>query len=200
MRRNSQPMIRQDYTAWSSPVSGQNLLAFSPNTIVTRFYEYLFTGTTTPTAYQSVVPSTNNFATAKGYMIRVANTWSSVTPAAFNGQFTGVPNNGTLNSFTFNICSSTTTVTLANDDFEIKDFVIYPNPNNGDFNVKFSSNSNEEIKIGVHDMRGREIFTKSYTNTGLIDQNLQLDNVQAGVYLVTVQDGNRKEVKKIVVE
>ena len=111
-----------------------------------------------------------------------------------------VPNNGTLNSFTFNICSSTTTVTLANDDFEIKDFVIYPNPNNGDFNVKFSSNSNEEIKIGVHDMRGREIFTKSYTNTGLIDQNLQLDNVQAGVYLVTVQDGNRKEVKKIVVE
>ena len=96
VKRNSAPMIRQDYTAWSSPVSGQNLLAFSPNTIVTRFYEYLFTGTTTPTAYQSVVPSTNSFATAKGYMIRVANTWSSVTPAAFNGQFTGVPNNGTL--------------------------------------------------------------------------------------------------------
>ena len=110
------------------------------------------------------------------------------------------PNNGTLNSFTFNICSSTTTVTLANDDFEIKDFVVYPNPNNGDFNVKFTSNSNEEIKIGVHDMRGREIFNKSFTNTGFIDQNLQLDDVQAGVYLVTVQDGNRKEVKKIVVE
>jgi len=111
-----------------------------------------------------------------------------------------VPNDGTLNSFTFNICSSTTTVTLANDDFEIKDFVVYPNPNNGDFNVKFSSNSNEEIKIAVHDMRGREIFNRSYANTGLIDQNLQLDDVQAGVYLVTVQDGNRKEVKKIVVE
>jgi subtilisin-like proprotein convertase family protein len=109
-------------------------------------------------------------------------------------------NNGTLNSFTFNICSSVTTVTLANDDFEIKDFVVYPNPNNGDFNVKFTSNSNEEIKIGIHDMRGREIFNKSFTNTGFIDQNLQLDDVQAGVYLVTVQDGNRKEVKKIVVE
>ena len=78
--------------------------------------------------------------------------------------------------------------------------MVYPNPNNGDFNVKFSSNSNEEIKIGVHDMRGREIFNRSYANTGLIDQNLQLDDVQAGVYLVTVQDGNRKEVKKIVVE
>ncbi|NJM80852.1 MAG: hypothetical protein HC854_16815 [Flavobacterium sp.] len=50
-------MIRQDYTAWSSPVSNQNLLAFSPNTLPTRFYEYLYTGTNTATAYQSVVPS-----------------------------------------------------------------------------------------------------------------------------------------------
>jgi|GEM_PF-822243 len=96
VKRNSAPMIRQDYTAWSSPVAGQNLLAFSPNTITTRFYEYLFTGTTTPTAYQSVTPSSNSFATAKGYMIRVDNTWSSTTAVAFNGQFAGVPNNGTL--------------------------------------------------------------------------------------------------------
>jgi hypothetical protein len=29
---------------------------------------------------------------------------------------------------------------------------------------------------------------------------VQLNNVQSGIYLVTVQDGNRKEVKKIVVE
>lgn len=97
VKRNSASMLRQDYTAWSSPVSGQNLLAFSPNTIATRFYQYLFTGTTTPTAYQSVVPSTNSFATVKGYMIRVDNSWSSVTPAPFVGQFIGVPNNGTLN-------------------------------------------------------------------------------------------------------
>ena len=33
-----------------------------------------------------------------------------------------------------------------------------------------------------------------------LNENLQLSNVQSGVYLVTVQDGSRKEVKKIVVE
>lgn len=97
VKRNSANMIRQDYTAWGSPVAGQNLLAFSPNTIATRFYEYLYTGTTTPTAYQSVVPSTNNFTTAKGFMIRVDNTWTSTAPgAAYPGQFTGVPNNGSI--------------------------------------------------------------------------------------------------------
>lgn len=96
VKRSSAPMIRQDYTAWASPVAGQQLLAFSPNTIATRFYEYLYTGTTTPTAYQSVTP-TNNFVTGKGYMIRVDNNWSSTVPAAYNGQYVGVPFNGDLN-------------------------------------------------------------------------------------------------------
>ena len=97
VKRNSANMIRQDYTAWGSPVSGQNLLAFSPNTLTNRFYQYLFTGTTTPTAYQSLDPSTNSFQTAKGYMIRVANNWTSIAPGtSFLGQFTGVPNNGSI--------------------------------------------------------------------------------------------------------
>jgi trimeric autotransporter adhesin len=95
VKRTSANMIHNDYTAWSSPVANQNLLAFSPNTLATRFYQYLFTGTTTPTAYQSVVPSTNTFSLGKGYMIRVDNNFT-LTPAPFNGQFTGVPNNGSI--------------------------------------------------------------------------------------------------------
>ena len=94
VRRNSAPMVRLDYTAWSSPVSGQNIKSFSPNTLDNRFYEYLYTGTTTPTAYLSVANvASTNFARGKGYMIRSANDWPT-TPAVFNGQFTGVPFNG----------------------------------------------------------------------------------------------------------
>lgn len=95
VKRNSAPMVRLDYTGWSSPVSGQQLLAFSPNTVSTRFYEYLYTGTTTPTAYQSVNPNTN-FVAGKGYMIRVDNTWPTSPYTVYNGQFFGVPNNGTI--------------------------------------------------------------------------------------------------------
>lgn len=111
-----------------------------------------------------------------------------------------VQNSGTLNSFALNICSTTTTITLSNEDFSLANFAIYPNPNNGNFTVQFDSKSSNEIKIGVHDLRGREIFNKSYQNSGVFNQNLQLSNVQAGVYLVTVQDGDRKEVKKIVIQ
>ena len=88
-------MIRQDYTAWASPVINQQLLTFSPNTLPTRFYEYLSTGSTTATAYQMITP-TNNFAQGKGYMIRVDNNWSPTIPAIYNGEFNGVPFNGNI--------------------------------------------------------------------------------------------------------
>ena len=94
VKRNSAGMVKLDYTAWSSPVSGQQLQAFSPSTLSNRFYEYLYTGTTTPTAYQSVT-ATTNFVAGKGYMIRAADNWP-LTSTVFNGQFTGVLTNGNV--------------------------------------------------------------------------------------------------------
>ena len=135
---------------------------------------------------------------------------SSQLLSAFNGQnSTGTwtlrildsfnQDGGSLNSWSLNIC---TIQPLSIDDNEIKisDLIIYPNPNNGNFNIQFTSTSGNEIKVNVHDMRGREIFNKTYSNTGFFNEDLQLNNVQSGVYLVNVQDGNRKEVKKIVVK
>ncbi len=82
----------------------------------------------------------------------------------------------------------------------LANFSLYPNPNRGNFTVKFDSSSTNDIAITVHDIRGRNVFENIYSNTGVFTQNLQLDNVQAGIYLVTVKDGDRKVVKKIVVE
>lgn len=94
IKRNSSPVVRLDYTLWSSPVAGQGLLAFSPLTTITpssRFYTY----NTNTNLYDPITsPSTTNFDTGKGYLIRVANnhpTWSTV----WTGTYTGVPNNGT---------------------------------------------------------------------------------------------------------
>ncbi|WP_300567050.1 T9SS sorting signal type C domain-containing protein, partial [Flavobacterium sp.] len=92
VKRDSTPLKQGDYTAWSSPVQPQNLLAFSPSTNTSRFYQFLYTGSTSATAYQSVNPTTTNFAPAKGYIILAPSNLSSVTP--YNGVFNGVPNNG----------------------------------------------------------------------------------------------------------
>ena len=87
---------RQDYVGWSSPVANQNLLSFSPATLSNRFYQYIPTGTTTPTAYSSIDPSTNSFSAGNGYLIRAENTMPSTT-TSWNGKFTGTPYNGRTN-------------------------------------------------------------------------------------------------------
>jgi subtilisin-like proprotein convertase family protein len=107
-------------------------------------------------------------------------------------------NNGVMNSFTFEFCSTSTT--LATGDFGLTNFTLYPNPNNGSFNISFESSSTHDIQVGVHDLRGRRVYDKSYQNTGLFAQTVQLEGLQSGVYIVTVQDGDRKEVKRIVIE
>ena len=50
------------------------------------------------------------------------------------------------------------------------------------------------------DLRGRKIFENQYDNSGLFNQTIQLDNAQSGIYLVSITDGDKKIVKKIVVE
>ncbi|MGX7668787.1 zinc-dependent metalloprotease [Flavobacterium pedocola] len=105
---------------------------------------------------------------------------------------------GTINTYALTICSQT--VTLSANNFGLENFTIYPNPNNGNFNVQFDTNSGNEVSIEVHDMRGRLVFEKAYQNNGTFNQNIQLNNVQSGIYLVTVQDGDRKEVKKISIK
>jgi len=100
--RNSNSLYKLDYTLWSSPVTGQNLFGFSPNTVNTRFYTYK-----PATDVYARVPnlsstSTTTFDVAKGYLIRMPNAadtpgYNEETAAlAFPGVFTGTPNNGTI--------------------------------------------------------------------------------------------------------
>jgi hypothetical protein len=89
VKRNSSALVRQDYTLWSAPVSGQNLLAFSPQTNTTRFYTY----NSATNVYNSIAPSANIFTPTQGYLIRMPNNHPTAA-TVWNGQFTGVPNNG----------------------------------------------------------------------------------------------------------
>jgi hypothetical protein len=93
VKRNSSTLKLLDYTLWSSPVANQNLLAFSPETVIDRFYNY----NTTVNLYVAVPsPATTDFAVGSGYLIRMPNTASPSNPTAYPGVFTGVPNNGTI--------------------------------------------------------------------------------------------------------
>lgn len=107
-------------------------------------------------------------------------------------------NAGTINSWGVEICTGQ--YVLSAPDYGIKNFVVYPNPNNGTFTIEFTSEGQNDLNVMVHDIRGRVVYNNKFANSGLFSGNINLDNAEQGVYLVTVQDGSRKETRKIVVK
>ncbi|MFD2908369.1 reprolysin-like metallopeptidase [Flavobacterium ardleyense] len=164
----------------------------------------------TPKDFEYIFDDSADFAVPATGCTAVSGSWRPTgLLSGFNGKnSTGVwtllfgdtksGSTGSIRNWSIEICSQT--IVLASESYGLEDFSLYPNPNNGNFNIQFNSNSGNEIKVNVHDMSGRAIFNRSYDNMGLFNETLQLSNAQAGVYIVTIQDGSRKEVKKIVVQ
>jgi hypothetical protein len=108
VRRNSSALKRLDYTLWSSPVTGQEVYAFSPFTFANRFYVYrtntnLYNNSDlgfnvtglNPDGVNGTDSNNVQFASAKGYLIRMP--WNHPTVATvWNGTFTGLPNSGDI--------------------------------------------------------------------------------------------------------
>jgi len=91
IKRNSSLIKKDAMTLWSSPVSGQNLLDFSPETSTNRFYTF----NTPNNIYTMVAPAATNFETAKSYLIRTEED-HPLTPSIWEGSFEGIPNTGNI--------------------------------------------------------------------------------------------------------
>jgi hypothetical protein len=70
---------------------------------------------------------------------------------------------------------------------------IYPNPNSGQFQVRYYSalnNTGLPRGINVFDARGKRVLTKSYSITApYARMDVNLTNLSTGIYWVEVVDG-----------
>jgi subtilisin-like proprotein convertase family protein len=108
---------------------------------------------------------------------------------------------GNLNSWSLNICTVQPADISGLSTNLFDGFALYPNPNNGNFMVRFNAAGTDAVAISVYDMRGRRVVNQSYTNTGgLFEQNIALPAAQQGIYLVNVQQGSSSITKKIMVK
>ena len=103
---------------------------------------------------------------------------------------------GILQNWSLEFCVESLSV----EENELDNLAIYPNPNNGSFNVGFNPTSGEAISIDVYDMRGRLIYNKIYSSVSRFEEVVQLNNAQSGVYMLMISDGSRKVTKKIIVD
>ena len=106
---------------------------------------------------------------------------------------------GVLNDWSLEICSEQplSTPELSTN---LEQVSVYPNPNNGSFTVELQSITLNTVSIDIYDIRGRKIHKQAYTNNGNFKQVIELGNIESGLYLMTVSDGQRKTTKRIIVK
>ena len=98
------------------------------------------------------------------------------------------------------ISSQFLTNTLGNNDFVENNFSIYPNPNNGTFNIVLKElTSNYTIQI--YDATGRTVVDYEYSNNTSLSLEIKIDNALAGLYFVTIKVADGGIInKKVIVQ
>ena len=89
---------------------------------------------------------------------------------------------------------------LSVEDFDLDNSLsIFPNPNNGEFTVKLA-NAINNVNLEVFDIRGRRVLSNTYKANGDFNQNINLGNVESGMYLLNIETNGQTTTKKIIVE
>ncbi len=100
------------------------------------------------------------------------------------------------------IAKSDTIISGINETY-ITDFSlnIMPNPNNGDFKVQFYSGGALDIELNVRNILGQLVYSKRVENfSGKFDQEINLDVLEKGMYVVSVECPSGRQYRQIIVQ
>ncbi len=128
-----------------------------------------------------------------------------VVPA---GNYTAVVRSGVTAPFCFNAfpvtvgCTAPKLQKSATAMSGLAPVSVYPNPNRGQFVVRFSTDRTDEpVLITVLDLSGRRLVeTVLNAQLGEQDLPLELNGASSGLYLVRIQQGEHSQSVKVVVE
>ncbi|WP_299128317.1 S8 family serine peptidase [uncultured Winogradskyella sp.] len=90
------------------------------------------------------------------------------------------------------------------DENALNNFKLYPNPSKGEFTINFKSNlndSNNDVKVDIYDLKGRLVYNNIFTEVASIfKQTINTGDVNSGIYLINISQGNRKISRKLIIE
>lgn len=101
---------------------------------------------------------------------------------------------GAVNSFSIDLCRIQNVLSVISNP--ILQSSVYPNPTEGTVNITIPSLT-ETATIKLFDIQGRQIFS---TTTNQIDSSFGIENLQDGLYLVTIGNEQGSITKKIVLK
>jgi endonuclease I/chitodextrinase len=106
-------------------------------------------------------------------------------------------NSTTSNRVLFDDLSWTCYSSLGTDSITVDDeddFVIYPNPSNGEFSISFSDTSNMH-SITIFSLLGQKVYEKQDTQ----DTAISVSHLQKGTYILKVTSDSKTKTEKIII-
>ncbi|MFN0201951.1 MAG: GEVED domain-containing protein [Bacteroidia bacterium] len=163
-----------------------------------------------------VTGSLYNFSSTVNAAIPYTYSWSFGDPTSGNNTSSqqnpshSFSANGTyvVTLYINNICGSTpftTTITVTNvgveDEMWNAAISIYPNPNTGLFAVNGTEIDAEDLSVEVYNLQGQVVASKQIGKVnGSFSQDMDLQHLAKGIYLVNIQDGARRMYRKVIIE
>ncbi|MFC4738545.1 M4 family metallopeptidase [Flavobacterium ponti] len=85
---------------------------------------------------------------------------------------------------------------LANENFELNDVSVYPNPSNGIYNISLGKVNPDLIE--VYDLTGKIILSKKEIIPSNFETIIDLSSASQGVYFVKIVEDDQQVVKRII--
>jgi hypothetical protein len=81
---------------------------------------------------------------------------------------------------------------------EMDNMKLYPNPNDGKFNLNFNLKNKGDAEVTVYDLQGKQVYNEKLPNfTGEYNKPIDISSNAKGIYFVKIQQGKHTQVKKI---
>lgn len=80
---------------------------------------------------------------------------------------------------------------------------VYPNPNEGEFIVRFNLAKQKDVQISIYDMKGQLITRKELSDlsSGINEHRIRLLNFKnGGTFMVAIQSENKNAVQKVIIK
>ena len=84
-----------------------------------------------------------------------------------------------------------------NDNGSIdNNFIIYPNPSNGNINIKSLINLGDAV-ISIFDINGREVYSKQVSLQNTV--NVNAENLNTGIYIIQIKGADYTHTAKLII-
>lgn len=88
-------------------------------------------------------------------------------------------------------------LTLSIEDPEERQLLVYPNPNNGRFDLVFSSLLLDEVELTLIDIKGSTVYSKKLAPNRPV-LSMDVSDLSSGLYVLKVVSNNRAFTQKII--